>query len=173
MLFSNKRRRDVHLAKNLLNRNQLILKHSLSSRQNREKRWTGITARRFLLLLASSRQEFHRRHTVRHSLTSFAVVIMDIISDRIAELIILTKMIQIVHLRFQNSPKAFHRRIIQTFAWTRHALADSSFFHSLSKGVAGILSSPVTMNHRAGVRIPLERLVKGFENQRDIILLPQ
>ena len=80
-------------------------------------------------------------------------------------------MIQVVYLRFQNPPKILHRRIIQTFAWRKHALADSSFFHSLSKGAAGILSAPVTVDQWTRIRIPLERLLKGFKHQRNIIPL--
>ena len=80
-------------------------------------------------------------------------------------------MIQVVHLRFQNPPKALHRRIIQTFAWTRHTLTDSGLFHSLSKGTAGILSAPVTVDQWARIRIPLERLLKGFKHQSDIVPL--
>ena len=80
-------------------------------------------------------------------------------------------MIQVVYLRFQNSPKALHRRIIQTFAWTGHTLTDSGLFHSLSKGAAGILSAPVTVDQWTRIRIPLERLLKGFKHQRNIIPL--
>ena len=64
-----------------------------------------------------------------------------------------------------------HRRIIQTFAWTGHTLTDSDLFHSLSKGAAGILSAPVTVGQWTRIGIPLERLLKAFKHQRNIIPL--
>ena len=105
------------------------LKCPLSSRQNTEKRKAGTIRRWPLFLFDSNRQEFHRCHTAKSLLVSFTVVKMDVWSNRITKLIILVKMIQVVYLRFQNSPKALHRRIIQTFAWTRYTLTDSSLFH--------------------------------------------
>ena len=147
------------------------MKCSLSSRQNREKRKEGTIRRWSLFLFASNSQEFHRCHTAKSLLVSFTVVKMNVRSNRITKLIILVKMIQVVHLRFQNPPKALHRRIIQTFAWTRHTLTDSSLFHSLSKGAAGILSAPVTVDQWARIRIPLERLLKGFKHQSGIVFL--
>ena len=142
-----------------------------SSRQNREKRKARTIRRWSPFLFASNSQEFHRCHTTKSLLISFTVVKMDVWSNRITKLIILIKMIQVVYLRFQNPPKILHRRIIQTFAWRKHALADSSFFHSLSKGAAGILSAPVTVDQWTRIRIPLKRLLKGFKYQRNMIPL--
>ena len=52
---------------------------------------------------------------------------------------------------------------------TGHTLHHSGLYKSVVKGTVGILKTSVTMEQGMCVRIRLNRLVKGFENQRIIV----
>ena len=80
---------------------------------------------------------------------------------------------RVVHLRFQNTPEAFHRRVIQTTAYSGHALPYTSVFHLLTKGTTGILNAPITVEQRFGLRESLQGQVKGFKDQSIIIAVTE
>ena len=61
-------------------------------------------------------------------LTPLIVVVMNELSYRIHKLFVGFKMVEVVHLAFQDAPEALHRAIVNTSANTGHTLPHSRFF---------------------------------------------
>ena len=78
------------------------------------------------LLGSISRQcrvtHFHRSSGVESFLKTFVVVKMDVFVDGGSELCLIAEFGQIVHLRFQNTPEAFCRAVINAMTDSGHGL---------------------------------------------------
>ena len=78
-------------------------------------------------------------------LTPLIVVVMNELSYRIHKLFVGFKMVEVVHLAFQDAPEALHRAIVNTSANTGHTLPHSLFFQHILELLARVLKSPVTV----------------------------
>ena len=77
----------------------------------------------------------------------------------------------VIALPLQNPPEALHRAVINAMGNTGHTLCHSGLCKFVVEGTVGILKTSVAMKQGMCVRIGLNRLVEGFENQRIVVAL--
>ena len=98
---------------------------------------------------------------------------MDIVLNRLNELSLTGEPSAVIALPFQNTPKAFHRTVINAMCYTRHTLRHSSLRELVVESAVGILKASVAMEFRMCIWIGLSCLVKSLENQWIIIALTE
>ena len=79
----------------------------------------------------------------------------------------------VIAFPFQNAPEALHRAVINAVSNTGHALRHPCLHKLLVKYPIRVLKASVAVKQGMCVRIGLNRLVKGFENQRIIVTLTE
>ena len=79
------------------------------------------------------------------SLKPFVVVIINVCPDHLNKSFPAGKLSAVVALPFQNSPKSFHRAVINTLGNSRHALGDTRLRQFSVKCPACVLKSPITV----------------------------
>ena len=77
----------------------------------------------------------------------------------------------VIAFPLQNPPEALHRAVINAVGNTGHTLCHSGLCKFVVEGTVGILKTSVAMKQGMCVRIGLNRLVEGFENQRIVVAL--
>ena len=77
----------------------------------------------------------------------------------------------VIAFPLQNPPEALHRAVINAMGNTGHTLCHSGLCKFVVEGTVGILKTSVAMKQGMCVRIGLNRLVEGFENQRIVVAL--
>lgn len=113
--------------------------------------------------------ELHGSHAAKSLLVSLGVVEMYVLLNRGAQLLLVGKFSQIVHLGFQDSPESFHWSIVNASSNSGHALYHFCGRQLCSKALARVLESTVTMEQRMYIGVLLNRFVKGVEHQFIII----
>ena len=89
--------------------------------------------------------EFHRCHTAKPFLVSSGVVEMNILSNCINQILLVSKLSQIVHFRFQDSPEPLHWAIVDTPANSGHTLYHVRLVQFCTESFAGVLETTVTV----------------------------
>ena len=100
------------------------------------------------------------------------VVVINIIRNHLNQRISTGKAFPIISFSLKNSPKAFHRTVINAFGNTRHALYHTGFYYLLVKIPAGVLEPSVAVKNWMGFRIRLNRFVESIIYQLIIIAVP-
>ena len=77
----------------------------------------------------------------------------------------------VIAFPLQNPPEALHRAVINAVRNSGHTLRHASLYKFVVEGTVGILKTSVAMKQGMCVRIGLNRLVEGFENQRIVVAL--
>ena len=73
------------------------------------------------------------------------------------------KLLEIVHLGFENAPEALHGAVVNAAAWTGHALRCMDSIQLRFKLPDGILKAPVTVKQGMGARVGVHRRIKGVK----------
>ena len=114
---------------------------------------------------------FHRRQDAQIALDTSRVVIANILLDHLDELVLAGETPAIIAFPLQNAPEALHRAIINAVGNAGHTLRHSGLYKFVVEGTVGILKSSVAVKQGMCVRIGLNCLVEGFENQRIVVAL--
>ena len=114
---------------------------------------------------------FHWRQDTQIALHPSCIVIMDIVSDHLDKVPLTGEPSAVIAFPFQNAPEALHRAIINAVGNAGHTLRHSSLYKFLVECSACVLEASVTVEQRMCVRIGLNCLVEGFENQRIVVAL--
>ena len=114
---------------------------------------------------------FHWRQDTQIALHPSGIVITDIVFNHLDEVPLTGEPSAVIALPLQNPPEALHRAIINAVGNTGHTLRHSGLYKFVVEGTVGILKSSVAVKQGMCVRIGLNRLVEGFENQRIVVAL--
>ena len=98
---------------------------------------------------------------------------MDIVSDHLDKVPLTGEPSAVVSLPLQNPPESLHWTVINAVGHTGHTLRHPRLHKLLVEGPVGILKSSVAMEQGMCIRIGLNRLVKGFENQRIVVAITE
>lgn len=115
----------------------------------------------------------HRRQDAQVALDSLRVVIVDVLLNHLGQLTLTGEPPAIIALPFQDTPESLHRAVINAVGDTGHALRHSGLHKLLMKRSVGILKASVAVKQGMCVRIGLNRLVEGIENQRIVVALAE
>ena len=96
---------------------------------------------------------------------------MDIVSDHLDKVPLTGEPSAVIAFPFQNAPEALHRAVVNAMRHTGHTLRHSGLYKFVVEGTVGILKSSVAVKQGMCVRIGLNCLVEGFENQRIVVAL--
>lgn len=116
---------------------------------------------------------FHWRQDAQIALHPSGIVVTDIVFNHLDEIPLAGEPSAVIALPLQDPPEALHRAVINAVGNTGHTLRHSSLYKFVVEGTVGILKSSVTVKQGMCVRIGLNRLVKGFENQRIVVALTE
>ena len=114
---------------------------------------------------------FHWRQDTQIALHPSGIVITDIVFNHLDEVSLAGEPSAVIALPLQNPPEALHRAIINAVGNTGHTLCHSGLYKFVVEGTVGILKSSVAVKQGMCVRIGLNCLVEGFENQRIVVAL--
>lgn len=78
----------------------------------------------------------------------------------------------VIPLPLQNTPKTFHRTIVNALANAGHTLSHTRLFQLRVKDPVCVLEPSVTVEQGMGIGIPCHSLVKGVKNQGVVIGIP-
>ena len=116
---------------------------------------------------------FHWRQDTQIALHPSGIVITDIVFNHLYEVPLTGEPSAVIAFPLQNTPEALHRTVINAVGHTGHTLRHSGLYKFVLEGTVGILKSSVAVKQRMYVRIGLNRLVKGFKNQRIVVALTE
>ena len=116
---------------------------------------------------------FHWRQDTQIALHPSGIVIADIVFNHLDETPLAGEPSAIIALPLQNPPEALHRAVINAVRNSGHTLRHASLYKFVAEGTVGILKSSVAVKQGMCVRIGLNRLAQGFENQRIIVALTE
>ena len=114
---------------------------------------------------------FHWRQDTQIALHPSGIVIADIVFNHLDETPLAGEPSAVIAFPFQNAPEALHRAIINAVGNAGHTLRHSGLYKFVVEGTVGILKSSVAVKQGMCVRIGLNYLVEGFENQRIVVAL--
>ena len=114
---------------------------------------------------------FHWRQDTQIALHPSGIVIADIVFNHLDETPLAGEPSAIIALPLQNPPEALHRAVINAVRNSGHTLRHASLYKFVVEGTVGILKSSVAVKQGMCVRIGLNCLVEGFENQRIVVAL--
>ena len=110
-------------------------------------------------------------HHTKATLQSLVVVVIDIFLNCFGQFYPCVKRPAIVHLTLQDSPESFHRPIVKTMGYSRHALCHALFFKFCMERFVCILKSPVAMKDGMCIGMKSYGLVKGLKDQGIVIVV--
>ena len=113
----------------------------------------------------------HRRQDTEISLYTPGVVITDEVLYHLNQIFLAGETLAVITLPFQDTPEALHRAVVDAVRHARHALLHPSLFELVMKCPVRVLKSSVAVEQRMGVRIGLDRFVKGLVYQHVVIAL--
>ena len=114
---------------------------------------------------------FHWRQDTQIALHPSGIVIADIVSNHLDETPLAGEPSAVIAFPFQNAPEALHRAVINAVRNSGHTLRHAGLYKFVVEGTVGILKSSVAVKQGMCVRIGLNCLVEGFENQRIVVAL--
>ena len=114
---------------------------------------------------------FHGRQNAQISLYTTIIVVRNVGMNHIHKFFLAGETPPIVSLPFQYPTESLHGTIINAVGNTGHTLRHPRLHKLLVKCPIRILKTSVAMEQGMCVRIRLNRLVKGFENQRIVVAL--
>ena len=112
---------------------------------------------------------FHRRQDAQIALHPPGVVVMDIVLDRLNKLPLTGEPSAVIAFPLQNAPEALHRAVVNAMRHTGHTLRHSRLHELVVESAVGVLEPSVAMKQGMRIRIGLNSLIKGLENQRVIV----
>ena len=112
---------------------------------------------------------FHRCHNTQIALHPLGVVVDNVVLNHQNKLLLGSKSSAIVFLAFQNAPEAFHRAVVNTMGYTRHALCHSRIIQHVVKSVTCILKATVAVEQRMCVRIGFYCGFECVEHNRIVV----
>lgn len=115
----------------------------------------------------------HRRQHAQVALYSSGIVITDILFNCLDEFLFAGKTPAIIAFPLQNAPESLHGAVVNAVSHTGHTLSHSSLYKFVVEGSACVLETSITVKQRVGIWIRLNSFVKGFVNERIIIVLTQ
>ena len=113
--------------------------------------------------------KFHWCHTVKSLLETSMIVEIDIVFYCMNQFISICKSAEVVHFRFQHSPKTFHWTIVNTSSDSGHALTHFSSLEFFIESLACVLISSVTMEQRMCIRIEGNCFVEVIKHKLIIV----
>ena len=113
--------------------------------------------------------KLHRCHAAKPLLVSFGIIEMDVFFNSRDQFLLISEFSQIVHLRFQDSPKSFHRAIVNTMSNSGHTLHHLCGIQLCPKILVCILESTVTVEQWVCIGIVLNCFIKGVKYQFVIV----
>ena len=113
-----------------------------------------------------------RRHQMKIPLDPPGVIVVDILLNSSDQVLLGGKSPPIVLLALQDAPEAFHGPIINAVGNSGHALLHVVFLQLRAELSARILESPVTMKQWMSARFQLHSSIKGVQDQRIVIVIP-
>lgn len=116
---------------------------------------------------------FHWRQDAQIALHPYGIVITDIVFNHLDEVPLAGEPSAVIALPLQNPPEALHRAVINAVGNTGHTLRHPRLHKLLVKCPVRVLKTSVAMEQRMYIWIRLDRLVKGFENQRIVVALTE
>ena len=114
---------------------------------------------------------FHWRQDTQIALHPSGIVITDIVFNHLDEVPLTGEPSAVIAFPLQNPPEALHRAVINAVRNAGHTLRHSGLYKFVVEGTVGILKSSVAVKQGMCVRIGLNCLVEGFENQRIVVAL--
>ena len=78
---------------------------------------------------------FYRRQHAQVTLDSSGVVITDVALNHLHEFLFAGETLAVIAFPFQNAPESFHRAVVNTVGYTRHALCDARIFQHVVKSM--------------------------------------
>ena len=112
---------------------------------------------------------FHRCQDAQIALHPSGVVIMDIVLDHLDKLMFAGKPSAVIAFPLQNTPEALHRAVVDAMRHAGHTLRHSRLHELVVESAVGVLEPSVAMKQGMRIRIGLNSLIKGLENQRVIV----
>ena len=112
---------------------------------------------------------FHRRQDAQIALDTSRVVIANILLDHLDKLVLTGETPAVIAFPLQNTPEALHRTVINTMRHTGHTLRHSRLYELVVESAVGVLETSVAMKQGMRIRIGLNSLINGLENQRVIV----
>ena len=124
-----------------------------------------------LVLLGSELHcsHFHRRQNAEISLDSLVVVVVNVIFNRLYKRFSGSESSAVIAFPFQDAPEALHWAIVYAVGYSGHALHHTLVNQFMVEDVVRVLESPVTMEDRFGIRIPLGCKIKGIKYQLIVV----
>ena len=116
-----------------------------------------------------SAMKFHRCHASESLLVTLVVVKIEITLDCRNQIVTRSKLSEIVHFRFENTPKSLHWTVVNASANAWHTLSHIGGNKFVVKAFACVLKPTVAMEQRMCIRIRLYRLVKSCIYKRIIV----
>lgn len=94
---------------------------------------------------------------------------MEITLDCRNQIVTRSKLSEIVHFGFENTPKSLHGTVVNASADARHTLPHIGSNQFALKDFARVLKSSVAVKQRMCIRIRLYRLVKCFKHKQVVV----
>ena len=114
---------------------------------------------------------FHRCQDAKVALDPAVVIVEDVVLDHPDKGLSAGKAFPVVAFPFQDAPESLYRAIIDTVGHARHALYHPGLFQLVVEDPIRILESSVTVEEGMGIGIDFNRAVKGFIDQRIIVVI--
>ena len=114
---------------------------------------------------------FHGCQNAQISLYATAIIVINVGVNHIHKFLLTGETSPIVAFPFQNPPESLHGAVINAVGNAGHTLRHSGLYKFVVEGTVGILKSSVAVKQGMCVRIGLNCLVEGFENQRIVVAL--
>ena len=112
---------------------------------------------------------FHRRQDAQIALDTSRVVIANILLDHLNKLVLAGEPSAVIAFPLQNTPEALHRAVIDAMRHAGHTLCHACLYELVVESAVGVLEPSVAMKQGMRIRIGLNSLIKGLENQRVIV----
>jgi len=111
----------------------------------------------------------HRCQNAQVALYPAVVVVDDIIFNHLHKLLTARKSSAVVPLTLENTPKAFHRAVVNTLGYSGHTLSHLRLLQLVVEYSVGVLETSVAMKQRMGIWIGFNSGIQGVEYERIII----
>jgi len=112
---------------------------------------------------------FKRRQDSQITLHAPGIVIANKIFNHLNEFLLAGETSAIITFTLQNTPKPFHRPVVNAVRHTGHALHHARFFKLMVKSSVGVLVTSVTVKQGMCLRVFLNSPIKRLENKRIVV----
>ena len=111
----------------------------------------------------------HRCKNAQVALYAAVVVIGYVVLNHLHKLLTACKTLTVISLSFQDTPKAFHRSVVNTLGDSGHTLLHLCFLQLAIEYSVCILKTSITMEQRMCIWIGINSGIQGVEHKRIIV----